>query len=151
MSDPSNSNKELATTKPYKLILSVKRFIDFVWFLNVGALIIWPIAVLVIGLSIPENPEERHTDVNFYMNFKVYPKALSELVGSRENSPELIEGRGKIKVNNTKSQLAWYLSNGIDVIMGVIALFGIACMRKLFTNLLKVRHLMKLIRRTSIK
>ena len=54
-----------------KLTILVKRFLDLLRFLFLGVAVIWPITVMVIGLNIPADPEQRHTDVNVFLNFRI--------------------------------------------------------------------------------
>ncbi len=117
-----------------KMTLWVKRLVDALWYIAVGTLIIWPIATLIIGLNIPDNPQERHTDINFMFDFRVYPEAIQQ-AADNSTLPELIQGSAEIKLNNTKSELSWYVQSCISEIMGIIALFGLTYLRKLFVNL----------------
>jgi hypothetical protein len=126
---------ETRQIKANKLTMLVKHIIDVLWYLTIAVLIIWPIGVMIIGLNIPDDPQDRHTDINFYLSFKVYPEELGKVTESHSKLSETIQGNGKIKLNNTKSHLAWYLSNAVDEIMGIISLFGFVYMRKLFANL----------------
>jgi len=140
MSQADNSNTTTATPptiKSNKLTLLVKRFLDFMWYLIIGSLILMPIVTLVVGLNIPSDPQQRHTDVNFNLSFKVFPQQLDQIGNENSNRSELIQGRGEVKINNTHSSLAWYLSNAINEIMGIIALFGLINMRKVFAHLVE--------------
>lgn len=40
----------------------VKRFLDFIRILFLAIAVIWPVTVIVIGLSIAEDPGQRHHD-----------------------------------------------------------------------------------------
>jgi hypothetical protein len=124
---------------PNKMAGWVKRFIDIAWYASVVSLIVWPIAILVIGYSIPTNPDERHTDINFYLNFTVYPEASSaELMNKPDELSkvsEVIKGQGNIKINNTKSVSAWYLAGAITEITGLIGLLALWYLRKIFKSL----------------
>jgi hypothetical protein len=137
MAELSSSEMEQSPhlIKANKLTLVVKKIIDVFWYLSIAVLIIWPISVLIIGLNIPDEPQNRHTDINFYLSFKVYPDEIGQITDKHSKLSEAIQGSGKIKLNNTKSHLAWYVSNAVDEIMGIISLFGFFYMRKLFANL----------------
>jgi uncharacterized membrane protein len=137
----SESNEVTSTktssSNPPKLTVLIKRFLDLAWYVQIAGLIIWPIVILVIGLSIPDNIEERHTDVNFYLGFTVLSEAAQVSEFSQESGTELITGRGNIKLNNTKSALAWYMSEGCRILIALVYLLGLFYLRKLFINLSK--------------
>ena len=126
------SEEHLSTMR---LTVGVKRFLDYSYLLVAAGLIIWAIAVVVIGVNISSEPNERHTDIHFLLGFKVFQNAegMAELAGQTE----LIEGRGDIKVNNSKSHFAWYLSNAINEVMGLLALYGLFIARKIFSLLVE--------------
>ncbi len=134
------SERENGLGRPNKLANWVKRILDIAWFVSIGSLIIWPIAVFIIGYSIPEDPNERHTDINFYLNFAVYPdKNFIELPSGKATDlskvSELVKGKGQIKLNNTKAVSAWYIAGAITEITGLISLFGLWYLRKVFALL----------------
>ena len=130
----------MSTTQQNRLTRLVKRFLDLIWFILLSTAIIWPIAVIVIGLNIPSDPELRTTDVNVFLHFKVYPDVSSEPgTDSVSTVGPLISGRGEVKIDNTSGLLAWYLSGAITEIMGFIALFGLLQMRRLFASLIKAQ------------
>ena len=66
----------MSTTEQNKLARLVKRFLDVVWVLLIFTAIIWPIAVLVIGLSMPSDPLERHADIDAFLGFKINSELL---------------------------------------------------------------------------
>lgn len=128
----------MSDTEQNRLARLVKRFLDLIWFILLFTAIIWPIAVIVIGLSIPADAEQRTTDVNIFLGFKIHPGVATELVAeSARIGDALISGRGEVKINNTRGLLAWYLSGAMTEIMGFIALYGLAQMRKLFASLIR--------------
>jgi hypothetical protein len=119
-----------------KLTVLVKRFLDVIWFLFLIVAVIWPVTVMVIGLSIPSDPEQRHTDVNVFLNFHVNSEVSTELATSSDKGGELIlSGRGDLKLSNTRSRLSWYLSGVISEVLAFIFLYGLLAMRKLFASL----------------
>jgi len=119
-----------------KLTVLVKRFLDVLRFLFLAIAVIWPITVLVVGLNIPSDPEQRHTDVNFYLNFRVNSEVSNELATPpRKEGELLLTGRGDVLLNNTRGQLSWYLSGAITEALLFIFLYGLLTMRKLFISL----------------
>ena len=136
MSEPTQpATNGMTRRNSHRLTILVKRFVDVLWYLGIGSLIIWPIAVLVIGLNIPSNIDERHTDINFPFSFKVYPQQLVEGSDQEGYPAELIQGQSEIKLNNTKSLRAWYLAGVISEVMGLIGLVALFYVRKIFANL----------------
>jgi len=119
-----------------KLTILVKRFLDVLRILFLAVAVVWPITVMVVGLNIPSEPEQRHTDVNVLLNFRINSAASTELATSPGNDGELLlKGRGDVMLNNTRGQLSWYLSGAISEILLFIFLYGLLTMRKLFTSL----------------
>lgn len=126
----------MSPTQQNKLTIVVKRFLGVLWFLFLGVAVIWPITVIVVGLSIPSDPEQRHTDVNFYFNFRVNSELSTELATAPENAAELLlSGHGDVLLNNTHGQLSWYLAGAISEVLLFIFLYGLLAMRKLFISL----------------
>lgn len=140
MSSPENNESGSGTAprsaENKRLTFWVKRFLDVAWYFSIGGLIVWPITILVVGLSIPDEPSQRHTDIHFILNFKVYPQAYEQMASEVSRPSELIQGVGEIKVNNTKSNFAWYLSGAITELMGVIGIFALYYLRKIFALLI---------------
>ena len=126
----------MSPTQQNKLTILVKRFLDVLRILFMAVAIVWPIAVLVVGLTIPSDPEQRQTDVNVFLNFHINSETSTELVTSPgiEGEP-LLKGRGDVKINNTRGQLSWYLSGAISEVLLFIFLYGLLTMRKLFISL----------------
>jgi len=133
----TNINNEIemvnGSASNMKMTNWVKRFIDALWYIALALLIIWPIATLVIGLNIPDDSQERHTDINFMLDFRVYPEKIDHAVDNSK-LPELIQGSAEIKLNNTSSKQAWYIQSCVTEIMGIISLFGLFYLKKLFKN-----------------
>ena len=126
----------MSPTQKNKLTILVKRFLDVLRILFMAVAIVWPIAVLVVGLTIPSDPEQRQTDVNVFLNFHINSETSTELVTPPgiEGEP-LLKGRGDVKINNTRGQLSWYLSGAISEVLLFIFLYGLLTMRKLFISL----------------
>ena len=127
----------MSPTQQNKLTVLVKRFLDVIWFLFLTVAVIWPITVMVVGLSIPSDPGQRHTDVEVFLNFRINSEVATEVATSSEKEGELLmKGRGKLQLNNTRSRLSWYLSGAISEVMLFIFLYGLLTMRKLFASLI---------------
>ena len=119
-----------------KLTILVKRFLDLLRILFLAVAVVWPVTVTVVGLNIPSDPEQRHTDVNVLLNFRINSEASTALATSSGNEGELLlSGRGDVRLNNTRGQLSWYVSGVITEVMLFIFLYGLLTMRKLFTSL----------------
>ena len=128
----------MSTKEQNRLARIVKRFLDVIWFLLIFSAITWPIVVMVIGLSMPSDPQQRHADVDVFLSFKIYPDVSTEVSAESVSKADLLlSGRGDVRINNTRSLLAWYLSGAITEVMGFISLYGLAQMRKVFTSLIK--------------
>jgi len=121
-----------------RLARIVKRFLDVIWLLLIFTAVVWPIAVMVVGLSMPSDPTQRHADIDTFLGFKIYSDVSTDLSTSSETAAELlIRGKGIVQLNNTPSLLAWYMSGAITEVMGFIFLFGLLQMRRLFTSVIK--------------
>lgn len=123
-----------------KLTVLVKRFLDLMRILFLGVAVIWPVTVMVVGLNIPSDPQQRHTDVSVYVNFRInselsdeQPNELATKAG--ESTVLLASGRGDLLLNNTHSRLSWYISGVISELLLFIFLYGLLTMRKLFASL----------------
>lgn len=126
----------MSPTQQNKLTGLVKRFLDVMRILFLAVAIIWPITVLVVGLNIPSDPEQRHTDVNFYLNFRIDSDVSREAAtATSSEGMELMKGHGDVKLNNTQSVMSWYLSGAISQVLLFIFLYGLLTMRKLFVSL----------------
>jgi hypothetical protein len=126
----------MSPTQQNKLTVFVKRFLDVLRILFLAIAVIWPITVMVVGLNIPSDPEQRHTDVSALLNFRINSVTSPELATRSENEGELLlRGRGDVILNNTRSQLSWYLSGAISEVLLFIFLYGLLTMRKLFISL----------------
>jgi len=126
----------MSPTQQKKLTVLVKRFLDVLWFLFLGVAVIWPITVMVVGLSIPSDPEQRHTDLNFFLHFRINSDVPTEqLADSANESVLLLSGRGDVKLENTLGRSSWYLSGTITEVLLFIFLYGLRTMRRLFISL----------------
>ncbi len=119
-----------------KLTILVKRFLGVLRILFLTVAVVWPVIVMVVGLNIPADPAQRHTDVSSYFNFRIHAEAASEQATRSENEGELIlSGRGEVLLNNTRGQLSWFVSGAISELLLFIFLYGLLTMRKLFISL----------------
>ena len=126
----------MSPTQQNRLTVLVKRFLGFMRIFFLVVAVIWPITVMVVGLSIPSEPEQRHTDVNFFWNFRINSEVSTESASTNVKGDELLlSGRGLLKLNNTRSRLSWYLSGAISEVLLFIFLYGLLTMRKLFVSL----------------
>ena len=126
----------MSPSQQNKLTALVKRFLDVMWFLFLAVAVFWPVTVLVVGLSIPSDPEQRHTDVNVFLNFHINSEVSTDAATMQGDESELLlKGRGDVRLNNTRSLLSWYLSGAISEVLLFIFLYGLLAMRKLFTSL----------------
>ena len=126
----------MSATQQNKLTVLVKRFLDVMRFLFLGIAVVWPLAVLLVGLNMPSDPQMRHADVNVYLMFRVNSELSADTGTAIESGTEkLLDGRGEVRLNNTQSRLSWYVSGAISEILLFIFLYGLMRMRKLFVSL----------------
>ena len=128
----------MSSTKQKKLTILVKRFIDLTWYLFLFVAVLWPLTVVVVGLSISSDPEQRHTDVSVFTSFRINSDISNEMAKTGQGKSELLlSGRGDLNLNNTRSRLGWYLSGAISEVLLFVFMFGLMALRKLFTSLLE--------------
>jgi len=126
----------MSPTQQNKLTVLVKRFLGLMRILFLGVAVIWPVVVMVVGLDIPSDPLQRHTDVSVYVNFRINSELSNELATKAGESAVLLaSGRGDLLLNNTHSRLSWYISGAISELLLFIFLYGLLTMRKLFSSL----------------
>lgn len=126
----------MSPTQQNKLTVLVKRFLDVIRILFLAVAVIWPVTVMVVGLNIPSDPQQRHTDVNLYVNFRIDSELSTEQAATAGNEGELLlSGKGDLLLNNTHSRASWYLSGAISEVLLFIFLYGLLTMRKLFASL----------------
>ncbi|WP_412971722.1 DUF2975 domain-containing protein [Glaciecola sp. MF2-115] len=130
-----DSNTTMDDKQYMRLTQIVKKFMDFFWYLSILSLSAWSVAILVIGLNIPDAASERHTDITFPIAFKVHTSSEPISLSDEAAISEIMHGQGEVKLNNTQSHKAWYVSNFIIVVMGLVSLVGIWLGRKILTNL----------------
>jgi hypothetical protein len=86
----------------------------------------------------PDDPQERHADVNVFLSFHVHSDETANGLSTPEDQGELImRGRGDLQLNNTRGRLSWYLAGAISQILLFIFLYGLLTMRKLFASLVE--------------
>lgn len=121
-----------------RLTSVVKRFLDLIWVLFIGLAIIWPFVVGVIGLNIPADPSDRHTDMSAFLSLRVFAGADEELASVSAGLGDLLlSGRGDLILNNTKGNLGWWITGAISEVMLLIFLYGLKIMRRLFSSLVE--------------
>jgi hypothetical protein len=126
----------MSPTTETRLTKLVKRFLDVIWVVMIAGAIIWPIVTLVVGLHIPDDPAERHTDVSIYSGFIIHSASTDPVAAATDEPGVLVmKGQGDVLYNNTRGLSAWYLSAAIPEIMGLIFLFGLFQLRRIFAQL----------------
>lgn len=126
----------MSPTQQNKLTVLVKRFLDVMRILFLAVAIIWPVTIMVVGLNIPSDPQQRHTDVTVYSTFRINSDVTADLPGVSENKSELLlSGQGELLLNNTHSRWSWYISGAISEVLLFVFLYGLLTMRKLFASL----------------
>lgn len=119
-----------------KLTVLVKRFLDVMRVLFLAVAVIWPITILVVGLSMSSDPEQRHADINIFLQFHINSELSTDLATtSRSESERVLDGRGEVRLNNTRSLLGWYLSAAITEVLLLVFLYGLLTMCGLFASL----------------
>lgn len=131
----TDSSTTMDDKQDMRLTHIVKKLMDIFWYLSIISIVAWSVAIFVIGLNIPDAASERHTDITFPLTLEVFSQAGTDLLGESEVANEVINGQGLLKLNNTQSHTAWYVSNLIIVGMGIVSLAGIWFGRKIVTNL----------------
>jgi hypothetical protein len=98
--------------------------------------IIWPLTILIVGLNIPSDPAERHTDVSAHLVFRVFEGVGTDTETDNSQQGDLVlSGKGDLLLNNTDGRLSWYVYGAINEILLLIFLYGLLIMRKLFVAL----------------
>jgi len=128
----------MSSTQHKKLTLLVKRFLDFFRYLFLALAVVWAGTVLIVGLNIPSEPEQRHSDINAYLSFKIISDVSTKQLATIEDGGDLLmNGTGELRLNNTRSRISWYLSGAITEILLLVFLYGLLTTRTLFGSLLE--------------
>lgn len=126
----------MSSSQQNKLTVVVKRFLDLTWILFLFLAVVWPLVILVVGISISSDPEKRHTDVSAFLSLRVSSELSAEsAAGSDPTNDLILSGQGDMNINNTRSRMSWYLSGAISEILLVFFLYGLLKMRRLFASL----------------
>jgi hypothetical protein len=126
----------MSPSQQNKLTVLVKRFLDVMRIFFLVVAVIWPIAVLVVGLSMSSDPEQRHADVDLFTSFHINSDVSTGTATTPPGEGErILNGRGEVRLNNTRSRLSWYLSGAISEVLLFIFLYGLLAMRGLFASL----------------
>ena len=103
---------------------------DFLYYLSVLAMVVGAGFILVVGLSIPAEISERHTDIEYLFNARVITNDVTA------TSSEIMQVDGKLKLNNTSGQAAFFIANTDRILIsGIFSLLAFYNLRKLFANL----------------
>lgn len=114
----------------------VKRTLDFLRLALLALIVIWPLVVLIVGLHVPDDPAERHTDVSGFLAFEV--RALNDSgleAGTDAKGPLLFRGNGDVLLNNTDGRISWFVSGLLTEILALLAFYGLLKIRRLFNAL----------------
>jgi hypothetical protein len=126
----------MSSNEPNRLTHLVKRALDLLRIFMLVVAIAWPVVVLVVGLGISTEPDDRHTDIYSFLNFRVLAQEAIDTPAVRVDAGQvLVSGDGSLKLNNTKSNLAWWVTGASTEILLLIAFYGVLIARKLFTSL----------------
>ena len=103
---------------------------DFLYYLSVLAMVVGAGFILVVGLSIPAEISERHTDIEYLFNARVITNDVTA------TTSEIMQVDGKLKLNNTSGQAAFFIANTDRILIsGIFSLLAFYNLRKLFANL----------------
>ena len=128
----------MSPTQKNRLTWLVKRALDLGRLFVLAGAVVWPIVVLVIGLGISPEADSRHTDISAYLSFKINAVETVDTASARVDQGQLlISGNGNLWLNNTKSNLAWWVSGALTWVQVLFALFGVMLMRRLFSSLME--------------
>ncbi|MBR9791681.1 MAG: DUF2975 domain-containing protein [Gammaproteobacteria bacterium] len=126
-SDTMNTSSQLPAPK---YTMQLKICFDLLYYFSVFFMFVGVGFILVVGLSIPEEISERHTDIQYLFNAKMLPAGETYPTAS-----EVILAHGMLKLNNTSGYAAWFFANIETAFAGLITLLGLYNLRKLFANL----------------
>ncbi|NVK55459.1 MAG: DUF2975 domain-containing protein [Alteromonadaceae bacterium] len=119
-----------AQLPPPKYTIGLKICFDLLYYLSAFSMIVGIGVFLIVGLNIPTEISERHTDINYLFNAKMLSTSVADTSVS-----EVMLVHGMVKLNNTTGYAAWFIAY-IDVfINGIFTLLGLYNLRKLFANL----------------
>ena len=128
----------MSPTQKNRLTWLVKRALDLGRLFVLAGAVVWPIVVLVIGLGISPEADSRHTDISAYLSFKINAVETVDTASARVDQGQLlISGNGNLWLNNTKSNLAWWVSGVLTWVQVLFALYGVMLMRRLFSSLVE--------------
>ena len=86
--------------------------------------------ILVVGLNIPGEISERHTDIEYWFNATVITNDVTAAAS------EIMQVDGKLKLNNTSGRAAFFIANTDSILIsGIFSLLAFYNLRKLFANL----------------
>lgn len=130
-SDTMNTSSQLPAPK---YTPELKVWFDFLYYLSVLAMIVGVGFILVVGLNIPGEISERHTDIEYLFNARVITNDVTAAAS------EIMQVDGKLKLNNTSGQAAFFIANTDRILIsGIFSLLALYNLRKLFANLASQR------------
>ena len=119
---------------PPKYTPELKMWFDFLYYLSVLAMVVGVGFILVVGLNIPAEISERHTDIEYLFNATMITNNATEAAS------EIMRVDGKLKLNNTSGQAAFFIANSDRILIsGIFSLLALYNLRKLFANLASQR------------
>ena len=130
-SDTSNTGSQLT---PPKYTMQLKICFDLLYYFGVFFMLVGVGLILVVGLNIPGEVSERHTDIQYWFNAKMITNNATEAAS------EIMRVDGKLKLNNTSGQAAFFIANSDRILIsGIFSLLALYNLRKLFANLASQR------------
>lgn len=115
---------------PPKYAFQLKVCFDFLYYLCLLLMTVGLIMIVIVGLNIPEEVSQRHTDIEYWFNAKLLPQSVTD-----PSASEILLAHGMLKLNNTSGYAAWYIAYIEVVFNGIVTLIGLYNLRKLFANL----------------
>ena len=128
----SNTSGQVSASPKYAMLLKVS--FDFLYYFSVFSMAVGMLLFVLVGVNIPADVNERHTDIHYWFNVEVMPQSQASNTDSAPVS-EIIRADGKVKLNNTRGYAAWFIANIELFVQGVVSLLVLFNLRKLFANL----------------
>ena len=126
-SDIMNTSSQLPAPK---YTPAFKTWFDFLYYLSGLAMLVGAGFILVVGLNIPGEISERHTDIEYWFNATVIANDVTAAAS------EIMQVDGKLKLNNTSGRAAFFIANTDSILIsGIFSLLAFYNLRKLFANL----------------
>ena len=117
------------------LTRAVKRILDYLRVLTIAALVLWPLAVLVLSIGQSSDPDTWGVDIGFLSGFKAdvseFEGGLIESAGVRD---PVISGKAVINIDTSSLQVL-YVFTAITEVGGIVGLYVLLQLRALFASL----------------